>query len=57
MTTNGTEQSNQMKYKTTDGLVFNEYINAFVHQSEENKHTSAGCTITVLNENFQEYYY
>ena len=57
MTTNGTETSNQTKYKTTDGLVFNEYINAFVHQAEENKRTTAGCSVTVVDEKFKEYYY
>lgn len=56
MTTNGTEQSSQMKYKTTDGMIFNEYVNAFVHQADENKRTTGGDSITIID-NFNEYYY
>ena len=57
MTSNGTETLDQKRYKTSDGMVFNEYTNAFVHQTEENQRTTAGGSVTVINESFHEYYY
>lgn len=50
-TTNGTEY--QIKYKTNDGEVFNEYTQAMEHLIVESTKTS---TCTSLTE-FKEYYY
>lgn len=57
MTSNGTETLNQVIYKTGDGMLFNEYTNAFVHQVEENQKTTAVDSVTIISESFHEYYY
>ena len=56
MTGNGTPENN-VKYKTSDGFVYDKYDDAVAHNVVNSRYTSAGSYIETINEEFHPYYY